>query len=235
MSPRDRLVSLGASGCRIPVTRSPAHREAIARAAQHRESPSAGATISARKQTQVRSKVDAVYNYRPLELAPPPIAIYHPVFTNFRRTLAELEDSELTPDELDHARKFVEAAVDLHVTQDQRIMALHPIMYDAIHPDFLREITIKLDNRNIRPDGHVVSAKAPNGYEPVVAFEEAKVEPGAGNSDPIARCECDFVAVVSSDVVRPFRQISIHASLICPVPRPRMSGTLVVVRRCSRA
>ena len=57
---------------------SPA-RESISAKARTRTFPSAGAVTSVRRDIQYSRRVDAVHNFRPLELSTPLVTIYHPI------------------------------------------------------------------------------------------------------------------------------------------------------------
>ncbi|KAH9947831.1 hypothetical protein B0H21DRAFT_806645 [Amylocystis lapponica] len=84
-------------------------REHIATAAKKRKFPSTGAHTADRIVTQNPTRVDAVYNYRPIDLAPPPITLYHPVFAKFLQLMAEPQI--FSDEELNNAQSFITLAV----------------------------------------------------------------------------------------------------------------------------
>ena len=177
-------------------------REDIARAAQKRPSPSSGAKVEQCKATQTIERVDAVYNYRPLELAPVPLGVFHAVFPTFLFLMNELKDADLTDDDLSHARSFVELANQFYDQEYQRLEALRPSLQAAIHQDILAETALRFGDRSLRPDGRVRSISTPNGFEIIRVLAEGKNEIGLGGTDPIVQAECDYVAIYTSDKVR---------------------------------
>ena len=98
-------------------------RENIAAKARLRSSPSTEAVTAVRRDMQHRRRLDAVHNFRPLELSTPPITIYHPVFAQFLQLMEE-EPTDFKPEELTRAQYFVAAATDFYRTADKRVDAL---------------------------------------------------------------------------------------------------------------
>ena len=168
----------------------------------------------------------AVYNYRPLELIPPPITIYHPVFTKFIQMM--LDAQVFTHDELDLAHGFVTQAVDYYSTEADRVSHSSQ-MTAAVHPDILSSI---YPFRNLGLDGVVTSAHAPNGFTTVLAMSEVKVEAGEGGCDPIAQAECAYVAVYASDQVGRSQRCTLHRRHF-PDFRPGLCEKQAVVPRSS--
>ncbi|KZT68353.1 hypothetical protein DAEQUDRAFT_766353 [Daedalea quercina L-15889] len=195
-------------------------REDIAAAARKRDSSSSGATAACRTATQVKRK-DAVYNYRPLDLAPPPITIYHTVFAKFLRMMNE--PCAFTHEELDHAQKFVTQAVTYYSKEDKRIIHSSEMAL-AVHPQILSSMSPSFTSSRLEPDGVVRSAMLHNDLYTVPALAEVKVEVGEGGCEPLAQAECAYVAIYSSDEARPVRQ-----ACCCPALLVGMAGPNIVV------
>ncbi|KAH9948020.1 hypothetical protein B0H21DRAFT_735808 [Amylocystis lapponica] len=187
-------------------------REHIATAAKMRKSPSTGAHTADRIVTQNPTRVDAVYNYRPIDLAPPPITLYHPVFAKFLQLMAEPQ--EFTKEELIRAHSFVTLAVAYYRDEATRRETLYCDMSTAIHESILV----------LGPDGVVSSEETLDGFSPVTAIHEVKLEIGDGGCDPLAQGECDYVAIYSSNEARLVREVC-----CCPAFIIGMAGPNIVV------
>lgn len=174
-------------------------REGIAAAAQKRDPPSTGAHLTQRIQTQRDTRADAVFNYRPPDLAPPPITIYHPVFAKFLRLMAEPPDP--TPEDLGRAHDFVCLASAYYKDEAERVLKLSRNLNAAVYHGILGIQKLSYTSSKLAPDGVVFSERTPSGFSTITAILEVKAEIGEGNSDPIAQAECAYVAVYSSDEV----------------------------------
>ena len=164
-----------------------------------RDSPSVGARISARIRTQTSSRIDAVYNYRPLSLSALPIAVYSPVFAKFSRSMAD--KSMFTHEELDDANAFVEQAVAYYPTETDRVQNSRA-MTKAVHPNILARSAFTLSGKTrCTPDGVVESMEKLSDFAPVLALCAVKSEIGEGSSDPAAEAECAYVTIYSSEEV----------------------------------
>ena len=113
----------------------------------------------------------------------------------------ELDDADLTDDDLSLARSFVERATQFYDVDHQRLDAVRPSMQAAIHQDILDETTLKFGTKELSPDGRVRSISTPDGFEIIKALVEGKNEIGLGRTDPIVQAECDYVAIYTSDEV----------------------------------
>ncbi|KAF9777626.1 hypothetical protein BJ322DRAFT_1114857 [Thelephora terrestris] len=197
-------------------------REEIAVAARKRDSPSAGASLTQRIVTQKQIRADAVYNYRPAHLAPPPITIYHPVFAKFLQLMAEPRNP--THEELNLAHDFVCLASAYHKDEATRISELSLTMKAAVHSGILGPTTLSYKSRQLIPDGVVISGATPDGFKTIAAILEVKAEIGEGGSDPIAQAECAYVAVYSTE-----EALHIRASCCCPAFIIGMPGPYIIV------
>ena len=136
-----------------------------------------------------------MYNYRPVELAPPPITIYHPVFAKFIQMMSDRH--AFTHDELDRAQKFITQTLAYCPTEAARLSHSSE-MKNAVHANILSSMALSFASSKLLPDGAVSSGEAPNGFIALSAICEAKVEIGEGGCDPLAQAECAYVAVYAS-------------------------------------
>ncbi|KAI0328013.1 hypothetical protein GY45DRAFT_1362911 [Cubamyces sp. BRFM 1775] len=182
------------------------HREDIAKVAETRASPSSGATLSSRLQTQTIRRIDAVYNCRPLELTGPPITIYHTVFANFLKYMQEPRD--FTPDELETAQNFVTQAAAYHQDENKRQEKLSPWMSAGVRQGVLQRTSITNSTGRFTPDGAMFAAtETPrNGFRPLIGAHQLKAEIGEGAGDPSAQAENVYVAYYSSEEAQSIRE-----------------------------
>ncbi|GAW04098.1 hypothetical protein LENED_005866 [Lentinula edodes] len=138
----------------LPISEGNFDREAIIRAAQSRPPPSTGAKSTEFISTQTEQRPDAAYNYRPPELAPPPLAIYHPVFAQFRHSMAApTETLEFTSQELDQASTFIDVSLRHYPDKTSRLNALQAVI-TCSGQKFWGERIILVDNgKKTQPDG----------------------------------------------------------------------------------
>ncbi|KAF9777978.1 hypothetical protein BJ322DRAFT_1131556 [Thelephora terrestris] len=197
-------------------------REEIAVAARKRDSPSAGASLTRRIVTQTDFRADTVYNYRPANLAPPPITIYHPVFAKFLQLMAEPRNP--THEELNLAHDFVCLASAYHKDEATRIGELSFNMRAAVHFGIPGPIQLAYQSRQLVLDGVVTSAATPDGFRTIAAILEVKAEIGEGGSDPIAQAECAYVAVYSTE-----EALHTRAACCCPAFIIGMPGPYIIV------
>ncbi|KAI0808401.1 hypothetical protein C8Q74DRAFT_1363768 [Fomes fomentarius] len=186
-------------------------RESLAGAARARASPSEGAVVRNRMKTQTPSRQDAVYNFRPLDLAARPIAIYHPVFAHFLSIMANLEDTELTHEELERAQWFVNDAVDFYGVEARRIKAYNG---EAVHPTILESITLTFASGTLQSNGRVASIETPDCFLIIPTIREVKEDVGTGACDPNAQAECDYA--------RTIREVCCCPALLIGMPGPHI-------------
>ncbi|KZT67957.1 hypothetical protein DAEQUDRAFT_368518 [Daedalea quercina L-15889] len=169
-----------------------AYRETIAEAGRKRQPPSRGAHASELSKTQKKSRVDAVYNHRPLDLAAPPITIYHPVFAKFLAMVAEpLDGIEFTRKELDLSWKFIANSTSYHNTEYSRVAAIRNVFGSAVHRHIATPTSLTYSSGTVEPDGVVTALEAAVGaFTPISCITEVKNEMGTGECDPLAQAEC---------------------------------------------
>ncbi|PCH32989.1 hypothetical protein WOLCODRAFT_159755 [Wolfiporia cocos MD-104 SS10] len=194
-------------------------REKIAAAARSRQSPSTCATAEQRFDSQKSTCLDALYNYRPLHLIPPPITIYHPVFNKFLQMMVDPQD--FTHDELDLAQTFVTQAASYYIFETDRANEISA-MSSAVHPRILAAATLSYISGELRPDGVVFSAKLLYGFRTVAAITQVKAEIGEGSCDPIAQAECAYVAIYSSDEALPVREVCCCPAFLIGIAGPNI-------------
>ena len=183
-------------------------REAVAAASRKRRSPSSGATVSELMKTQTSSHLDAIYNYRPLHLAPPPIMIYHPAFARFAQSMSQPADHNIqyTPAEVQTAREFIELSSKLYVDESSRQRAIKAALSDAVGIGILDSTSLNCSSGRFQPDGVIRTDTSFKGFRPVVTISEVKNEIGTGSCDPRAQAECAYVAVYASfEVCAPWK------------------------------
>ncbi|TFK85145.1 hypothetical protein K466DRAFT_552522 [Polyporus arcularius HHB13444] len=181
------------------------HREQIAAAAHQRQSPSTGAALPQRLETQTIARIDAIYNGRPLELMGPPITIYHPAFTNFLKYMQE--PRVFTSDELDTTQNFVMQAAAYHKDENERKEKLSPSMNAGLHRTVLNPTPISNSTGRFTPDGAIFAGtETRDGFTPLIGAHELVPEIGEGGRDPSAQAENVYVAYYSSNEARSVRE-----------------------------
>ncbi|KAI0714115.1 hypothetical protein C8Q72DRAFT_206479 [Fomitopsis betulina] len=197
-------------------------RENIAAKGRSRSSPSTGAVTAARLGIQHSRRPDAVHNFRPLELFTPPVTIYHPVFARFRRLMAQ-EPTDLGPEELTRAQRFVVAANKIYQSEEQRISGLQDT-FRWLHANILTKKTFEFRSQKLIPDGAVCIAKTPDDFDTVSVITEVKNEIGDGGCDPLAQAECDYVAIYSAD-----EACRVREACCCPAFLIGIAGPYVII------
>ena len=175
----------------------------MAEAVLKRCTSSDGLKASAMHATQTPDHLGAIYNGRPLELTPPPISIYHPVFSHFTQTFSETPDrTRLGPYQLLNAYNFCVASVAYYKDREQRRLALQNIVTELLGGR--RRALQSADhgvneNHLLWVDGSVVSTGCKYSLCPLIMLL-ARVgnEIGDDSSDPSAQLACDYVAICSS-------------------------------------
>ncbi|KAF9067863.1 hypothetical protein BDP27DRAFT_1364557 [Rhodocollybia butyracea] len=196
-------------------------REEIARMARDRQPTSAGAKVESLVDTQVMGRADVIYNHRPLSLSPPPIVIYHPVFSKF---LNIVNDQTLifTHEELDHALNFLATSTEHYSVKQDRHINLKGIQA-AVHEHILTTIVHRLDKGTAKPDGSISFRCPLLGVNAVSELTELKNDFGEGNSDPIAKAECAYVAIVSCTLYTPVREATCCPAFLVGIDGPNLT------------
>lgn len=176
-------------------------RKRIVEAASQREAPSMGAKRAALQDFQSTSRLDAVYNYRPLALAPCPIIIYSSAFTRFISDMAVNSDGvSFSHDELDNALTIVTASSMYYDSETNRMEALCTAFGNVVSPGFLEPRTLRYHDKEAEPDGSVYCSHR-STHNIVIAVVEGKNETGEGDIDPLSQAECVYVALYTSPEV----------------------------------
>lgn len=160
--------------------------------------PSSAAKVSALRSIQKPSRVNAVYNCRPLDLYGPPIQIYHPVFASFIRDSLDTR-AELTPDILDTALHLINSSLWFYKDELRRRAALVKLRFWGS----MSTIEFDIGKTAICPNG-VLTVEHPKGNKMVVEIVELKNEIGEGGSDPIMQAERSYASIVCSPNVSVF-------------------------------
>lgn len=185
----------------------PAREQVVLKAKEHK-SPSTEAELSELSRRQRPGEDDALYNGRPRALAPPPIAIYHPVFSSFSRQISATPDpTSFSEKEIETACELVTVSSNYYPDDADRRSAIADLLAEGTGQDsFLTGGPVHLSStrHDILPDGTVLvrcRKLSPDGARAYAQFGELKNEIGKGGCDPIAQAECDYVSVYTSDVV----------------------------------
>lgn len=169
-------------------------RSVVAQAARdNKMSPSTGAHLDTLRRTQKMIRLDATYNSRPPSLEPPPISIYHPVFGQFTRLMAEShENLDFTQEELEHAMKFILASLPFYDTEVERKDEIRALK--IVHGHILMGAPMASGSAN--PDGcvYIVLKQFDDIAIPILILE-LKNEIGTGDSDPMSQSECCYVKI----------------------------------------
>lgn len=177
-----------------------ADREAIARLARRRPAPSTGAQSTELLASQVPDRLDAAYNHRPPELAPPPIAIYQPAFARFRREMAiPTEDIEFSQSELTQASHFVDVSLRLYPTENERQSALRDTCFVQGAP-LWTSVRVDVNKTFVLPDG-CYQLVGPNSHRIFPSLGEVTNGGGGEGPDPSDKVQSIYIQIVSSEQV----------------------------------
>jgi hypothetical protein len=175
----------------------------VCAAGSTRSAPSTGATNKNLYLTQQLPRLDAVHNYRPLELSPPSITIYHPVFAKFIN-LMQQDISDFSSEELDSAYEFIKISTAFYTNEEERQLALQSL--SMIDDEFWVSETILLTGSTgskISLDGqsHVTCSELPGRPTAYYSLREIQNASGEGNCDAVDQAEACYVAICSSPKV----------------------------------
>jgi len=178
-------------------------RRSILESAVHREAPLIDAQLYKLRDVQTINHPDAIFNHRPLELTGPPITIYHPVFSNFIRSMSvPTETLEFTDAELEKAMYLITIATEFYGHENSRKGAIHKILEGFDFDATIAYHNAQQKQRIFSPSAFMrTKCSLMADVKAYPSFLEVKNEIGEGGSDPIAQAECDYVAVVTSDEV----------------------------------
>ena len=184
-----------------------AQRETAVEQARKRDVPSTGATNSALLHTQKDDREDAVYNGRPIQLTAPPLSIYHSVFADFQRKMAEpINKAAFTGPELRKAHQLLIDFVGFYADEKTRISKIQEALNVLVSPELFWNTEIPYGQRTFKPDGTMrcICEKFPGRDTGAYEFTEVKNGVGEAHSDPIHQAQCDYVAYYSDKAARLF-------------------------------
>lgn len=143
----------------------------------------------------------AIYDDRPPELSPPPIQIYHQVFSKF----LSLANSEWNGEEetLRQTSELIQTSRKFFGEEKERVEALRPFLRRLVHPSIATSLRLPVTQNSILPHGVVyVEPKLESDSQVAIcALMELKNEVGTGGCDPALQCQSDFVKIYSSNQV----------------------------------
>ncbi|KAI0089695.1 hypothetical protein BDY19DRAFT_119915 [Irpex rosettiformis] len=200
-------------------------RETVASVARSRLSPSTSARLSTSRWNQQNTEPDAIYNGRPIDLLQPPIALWHPVFSKFRRLMSiPAETLEFSHGELDRARRFVVASSENYDDDHERCSQLSDNSPFARSGCFAERWM--LDGEVTSDGGTSTSVNVPyaESVEVFSCFVEVRNEVGVGSLDPMMQAQCTYRAMCSSRQFKPIRMRS-----CCPCFLVAIAGAHIFV------
>lgn len=180
-----------------PLLRLYVAREAVCATGLTRDSPSSGAKNSKLCETQKPAYLGAIFNHSPLELSPPNIMIFHPVFAKFIRLMNE-ESYTFTAGELDQAYRFIEISTTFYPEEKDQQLALQELT--NVHEKFWVTESILLGgSRSANPDGNtcVLCHKLPNKPKAFSSLQELKNKIGEGGCDAADQTDACYACVCS--------------------------------------
>ena len=173
-----------------------------------RESPSTDARLSNFREIQTSGRKDAVHNNRPFSLSYSPIRIFHPVFARFRSRMGQpLETFHFTPEQRQIAMQLLEAANDVHESENSRRYRYTQVLRKALRKDVFPneeyEDSTTLSYKTPASGGHrvITCPFLPDGSCAATCWTDFTAELGSLDSDPNTRSECNYALAVTSDKV----------------------------------
>ena len=168
--------------------------------ARTRDVPSTGAKNSTLLRTQMGDLEDAVYNGRPIQLTAPPLSIYHLVFADFQRKMAESVDkAAFTGPELLKAHQLLIDSVGFYTDEKTRISKIQKALNILVSPELFWNSEISYGKWTFKPNGTMwCICKRFSGCD-TGAYKFTKVKNGVGeaHSDPIHQAQCNYIAYYS--------------------------------------
>lgn len=169
-----------------------------------RGTPSANAKRPSLEKFQQSTRLDAVYNYRPVTLSPLSVSIYEPVFSQFMRDVSlDPKSFEHNHEDLTVALETVSSFMELFRSEElkQRVLSgLSWLMGER--GSFLAVTSFYRDTGpEFRPDGHRMSYIPALGLAVPSEIIEVKNEIGEGGSDAITQAECDYLCFHDTAIV----------------------------------
>ncbi|KAH7098464.1 hypothetical protein BKA62DRAFT_811226 [Auriculariales sp. MPI-PUGE-AT-0066] len=152
----------------------------------------------------------AFFNGRPVSLTGPPLGLYHPIFSKFKRLATEMEAVGLTSNnDLKFANELIQVSAQFYAHENDRRTALRPVLGKLLGVDLHADEWIGANLCTLKPDG---ACLAMTSFLDRVCFLywEAKREIGEGGCDPIDQASEDYALTVAHtkyDEFRPYLAI----------------------------
>ncbi len=182
--------------------RPAAHREKIASVARKRRDPSVETRLSRVVKSQNPDRIDAIYNGRPYELAPPEyIEDCCPAFATYV-SIMEGEQPEFSTEELYTARDLVLAGMR---PSDDPVKALAAAMTLEVHRQVFAKHTLRTQHASaaFTPDGVSFAGKpARDGSQPVMGITEVATKANSRRHVFEMQGQLDYLAFYCSEEVR---------------------------------
>jgi len=179
-------------------------RDQAVKSALNREGPSAAAEALYQRAIQRPGNPDAVYNWRPLSLWPPPISIYHPLFAQFAGDVsADPNSLSFSSSELDEALGIIQTLLDIYPQESLRRQKIGatPLFFKDGKTLLTPTTFMRDETRFFSPDGHRTSHIPALDIVMPCEITEINNEIGEARSDSMTQAECDYVCLHSSDDV----------------------------------
>ncbi|EIW56260.1 uncharacterized protein TRAVEDRAFT_49099 [Trametes versicolor FP-101664 SS1] len=201
------------------------HRDKIASAARKRRDPSVETRLSRVVKSQQPDRIDAVYNGRPYELAPPEyVTDCCPAFATYV-SIMEGEQPEFTAEELRTARDLVLAGMR---PSDDPVKALAAAMTLGVHRQVFARHTLRTQRASaaFTPDGVVFAGMpARDGSQPVMGITEVATKANSRGHLFEMQGQLDYLAFYCSEEADVYRKVS-----YCPCLLISVIDTLLVVQ-----
>ena len=147
---------------------------------------------------------DAVHNWRPGTLSPPPISIYHPVFAQFTRELsADPNSVSFTGSEYDDAMDVMAILLEFYYNENYKRESIGKTCLFWEKGNSLLRVTRfpRGGGGFIELDGHRLSHVPALNLQIPSEIIAVKNEMGDGGADGLAIAERDYVCLHTSDEV----------------------------------
>ncbi|KAF7426003.1 hypothetical protein PC9H_008365 [Pleurotus ostreatus] len=212
---RDELHFVAYEGC-----------DAVVQLGRLRDPPSTSAKSRNLGPAQQADNPAAAFNYRPQDLTPSPLSLYNPVFSAFRRGMADpTENFTFTKEEVECAIEFISISSKYYDDENARMAALRRC---SLFPtpkwsqSAWRTSDIQTNMSTIKPNGNIEIALL--AIRIFIGFLELKNGVGDGGCDPCEQAQVDFIKVVSSDQYTPVCAVS-----CCPTFIVSLAGNQLAI------
>ncbi|KAJ8693415.1 hypothetical protein PTI98_008408 [Pleurotus ostreatus] len=200
--------------------------DAVVQLGRLRDPPSTSAKSRNLGPAQQADNPAAAFNYRPQDLTPSPLSLYNPVFSAFRRGMADpTENFTFTKEEVECAIEFISISSKYYDDENARMAALRRC---SLFPtpkwsqSAWRTSDIQTNMSTIKPNGNIEIALL--AIRIFIGFLELKNGVGDGGCDPCEQAQVDFIKVVSSDQYTPVCAVS-----CCPTFIVSLAGNQLAI------